>query len=92
MTRRRSNGEGTVYRRKDGRWEASLSYVDDAGQRRRTSFYGATRADVRVKLDDARRRLVDGDVVKDATITVGDYAATWVGSTLEASGRKASTR
>jgi len=92
MTRRRGNGEGTVYRRKDGRWEASLSYLDDAGKRRRSSFYGRTRQDVRSKLDAARRRLGGGELVKDAKITVGAYAATWVGSTLEASPRKASTR
>ena len=92
MTRRRSNGEGTVYRRNDGRWEASLSHLDDAGKRRRSSFYGRTRQDVRSKLDDARRRLVGGELVKDATTTLGAYAAAWVGSTLEASNRKASTR
>jgi hypothetical protein len=41
--RRKANGEGTVYQRKDGRWEASAYILGPGGTRRRVSVYAATR-------------------------------------------------
>jgi integrase len=40
---KRANGEGTIYKRADGRWCASVSL--ELG--RRKSFYGKTRQEVR---------------------------------------------
>lgn len=40
---KRANGEGNVYQRANGTWEARIAYVDAAtGQRKRRSFYGPT--------------------------------------------------
>src|SRR5688572_17159842 len=39
---KRSNGEGSIYQRKDGRWSASLSL----GRLKRKHFLGHSRADV----------------------------------------------
>ncbi|SKW94457.1 site-specific recombinase XerD [Mycobacteroides abscessus subsp. massiliense] len=47
MTGRRTAGEGTVYRRKDGRWEAAAYLPTAIGTRRRISVYGSTRAEAR---------------------------------------------
>ncbi|WP_143337687.1 hypothetical protein [Dietzia sp. WMMA184] len=70
---KRSNGEGNIRRRESGGWEARLSYVDPAtGVRRRVSFYGRTKADVRDKMREARDRLDAGAPPKDATITVAE--------------------
>lgn len=43
---RRSHGEGSVYRRSDGRWVAAidLGWID--GKRRRKTVYGATEREV----------------------------------------------
>jgi hypothetical protein len=59
MSRRRSNGEGSIYRRaSDNLWVASLTYVDDNGKRRqRVLASGRRRTDVATKLEEARRRL-----------------------------------
>lgn len=46
---RRRRGEGAVYRRKDGRWEARLRLPDG----RRTSIYTSTRRRAVAKLADA---------------------------------------
>src|SRR5437016_2380459 len=54
--RRRGNGEGTVQRRADGRWEARISVP--GGQRK--SIYGPTFQAVQQKLLDARRALAKG--------------------------------
>jgi integrase len=90
---KRANGEGNIYQRANGTWEARFSYLDpDTGVRRRVSFYGPSTKAVRDKLKTARERLDAGAPVKDATRTVGDWLAHWRATTLAASDRKESTR
>jgi integrase len=52
--RRRAYGEGTISKRKDGRWIgiAELGWQD--GKRRRKYVYGTTRAEVAAKLAKVR--------------------------------------
>jgi integrase len=75
MTRRRMKGEGSVYKRKDGRIVGE--YEDANGRRRYTS--GKTKAEVRQKL---RKLLADRDEgiaydsltsLSSAILTVGFY-------------------
>lgn len=49
---RRSNGEGTIYKRKDGRWCAA--YYDDAPCPKRHFVYGGTQAEVKRKLKEKK--------------------------------------
>jgi hypothetical protein len=49
---RRGRGEGTVYRRADGRWEAAFAF---GGRRQR--YVARSQRDVRIKLLAARRAL-----------------------------------
>ena len=46
MAKQRGHGEGSIYKRKDGRWVASISLEN----RRRKYFYGETRKEVQDKL------------------------------------------
>jgi hypothetical protein len=39
---KRANGEGNVYQRSNGSWEARMTYVDPETGRRRLSFYAKT--------------------------------------------------
>jgi integrase len=74
MTKRRDKGEGSVYRRKDGRCVGE--YEDANGKRRYVS--GKTKAEVRAKL---RKLLADRDegVAYDSeNLTVGDYLDRWL--------------
>lgn len=90
---KRANGEGNVYQRANGTWEARLTYTDpDTGQRRRASFYAPTAKGARAEMKKARKRLDDGAPVKDAKTTVGDWLVHWRATTLAASDRKESTR
>jgi integrase len=93
-TRRRSNGEGSIYRRSsDGLWVASLTYVDDNGKRRqRVVASGRRRGDVATKLKDAQQRLEADEPVKDARTTIGVFVDDWTRKALPASGRKPSTQ
>jgi integrase len=74
MTNRRSKGEGSVYRRKDGRVVGE--YEDANGKRRYVS--GKTKAEVQQKL---RKLLADRDsgIAYDSeNLTVGSYLDRWL--------------
>lgn len=92
MVRKRANGEGTVRKRADGRFEARLVHEDEEGRVTRQSFYGTTSTQVRAELKAAQSRLAAGAPIKDATRTVGVWATQWCATTLEASPRKITTK
>lgn len=74
MTRRRGNNEGTITRRKDGRWEAKVS-LPEGGRR---SFYGETREEVSRRLKAALAALDKGEALPDDKVTVGKFLQTWL--------------
>ncbi len=64
MGKKRGNGEGTIYRRPDGRWCTQVTvYVN--GRRKRPTLYGKTRKEVAGKLAKATSDR-DGGMVYDA--------------------------
>jgi integrase len=88
MSRRRSNGEGSIYRRaSDGLWIGSLT-IDG---RQKPIASGKRRGDVADKLEEARRRLKADEPVKDARLTVAMFVQDWTRKALPASGRKPTT-
>ena len=89
---RRANGEGSIFRRKDGTWSAELSYRDDYGTLKRRTVYGKTQAEVRAKFRDARERIESGAPVKDASMTVAAWLEDWITKSLAASDRKQATK
>jgi integrase len=90
---KRANGEGNVYQRANGTWEARMTYIDpDTGRRRRVSFYAKTAKAARAEMKKARDRVDAGAPVKDASTTVGDWLSHWRATTLAVSDRKESTR
>lgn len=92
-TGRRGNGEGSaISQRADGRYCAAIRYLDAHGKPKRAYVYGKTKAEVRDKLKDARRRVEDGRPAVDAALTVGGYGQRWVVTSLAASDRATSTK
>lgn len=74
---KRGNGEGSVYKRKDGRWVGQYLVYTAAGPKYR-HLYGKTRADVSKKLTKAMVDR-DGGIVYDAgTMSVGEYLNRWL--------------
>lgn len=71
----RSNGEGSVYRRQDGRWVAA---VRDRVTRKRRAAYFATRAEAEKALRRMATRAEDGQVVLGAGMTVETYVSAWL--------------
>jgi integrase len=54
--RKRANGEGSIYRRKDGRWEGAMIASTNAGTRKRIRVYGRSREEVHVKLTEEQAK------------------------------------
>ena len=77
MSKRRGNGEGTISRRKDGRWEARY-YVQTVNGPERKCLYGKTRAEARDKLAKALSDRIDGIVYDDENVTLGEYLDGWL--------------
>lgn len=81
---RRGNQEGSIRKRKDGRWEGRIS-VDG----RQRSFYGKTRVEVTRKIREAQRKVDRGLPLADERITLGNYLDQWLASSVSPSVRPA---
>ncbi len=75
MNGRRGRGEGSIYRRADGRWTAYVT-LEDGGRR---YLYGRTRQDVALKLSTALKTRNDGLPLPSDKETVASFLTTWVG-------------
>ncbi len=71
---RRGHGEGSIYRRKDGRWTAAIT-LD--GHKRKT-FYGETRKEVQDKLNAALHEQKQGVLATGPQQTLGAYLERWL--------------
>src|SRR3712207_5482559 len=78
MTRARANGEGTIYRRKDGRWEGAAYLQTTSGKRKRVRVYGHSHVEVRDKLTELKARAQQGVPVPDKAWRVGEYLDYWL--------------
>ncbi|MEU3202146.1 tyrosine-type recombinase/integrase [Streptomyces sp. NPDC006996] len=76
----RANGEGTIYQRKDGRWEAASYVLAANGTRKRVRVYGTTRKNAADKLAEKIADSNRGLPVATAESTLGDYLTYWLGS------------
>lgn len=75
---RRANGEGSVYRRSDGRWVAAHYVLRPDGGRERRQIYGKTRAEVSARLAEMVARTHAGVPLATKAWTVQDYAEHWL--------------
>ncbi|MFI6861536.1 tyrosine-type recombinase/integrase [Streptomyces sp. NPDC050421] len=76
----RANGEGTIYQRRDGRWEAAGYVLAAEATRKRVRVYGTTRKDAADKLAEKITDSNRGLPVATADSTVGIYLTYWLGS------------
>ncbi len=75
---RRANGEGTIYQRKDGRFEGALFVPTPSGARVRRRVYGRTRREVHEKLTALARQVHQGLPVAGTTDSVAVYLRSWL--------------
>jgi integrase len=85
--RRRANGEGSVWQRKDGRWAFAGYALTTGGMYKRVQGYGRDQADARAKLN---RLLADSDrgvPVASENWTVAEYLDYWLEHVVRAERR-----
>jgi integrase len=80
---KRGNGEGSVYKQRNGLWAASISV--EGGKRK--YFYGKTRKEVQEKLAAALQEQKQGMFVATPQQTVGQFLTDWLENTHKQSVR-----
>lgn len=76
--RRRANGEGMIYKRKDGRYEGAAYVLTTAGTQKRVRVYGKTREETRRKLTKLLEQSDQGIPVAAESWTLAEYLAYWL--------------
>ncbi|MGY2746199.1 tyrosine-type recombinase/integrase [Arthrobacter sp. UYCu723] len=78
MAKRNGNGEGSIYQRKDGRWEACAYQKTVSGQTKRFRVVSTGRATARRKLVERLAEAQKGILMADKSWTVSDYLDYWM--------------
>ncbi|CAM5468391.1 site-specific integrase [Streptomyces pilosus] len=78
MAKRRANGEGTITKRKDGRYHAAAYVYRPDGTRTRKFVYGKTRNEVAGKLTEMQEMTRQGIPAASSTMAFGDYLTYWL--------------
>jgi integrase len=77
--KRRGRGEGSIYERADGLWEAKVSLgFDGQGKRRRKAIYGKTKTEVQEKLRSLQNSAAAGVLVEGGKLTLAQYLDHWL--------------
>ena len=86
--RRRSHGEGSVFRRaSDGRWVGRVDVGHVEGKRKRATVYGATEREVLGKLREVVRAKERGRDFTARRRTVGEWLTEWLEEVKATDGR-----
>jgi integrase len=81
VSKKRGNGEGSIYRRKDGRWVGQYTVYTATGPKYRY-LYGKTRAAVAEKLTKAMADRNGGLIFDAGNLTVGEYLDSWLSDSV----------
>src|ERR671917_169114 len=82
MAKKRGNGEGSIYRRTDGRWVGQYLVHTAKGPKYRY-LYGQTRAAVAEKLTKAMADRDSGLIFDAGKMTVGEYLDRWLSDSVK---------
>jgi integrase len=82
VAKRRVNGEGTIYQRKDGRWEAAAYVLAPDGSRRRVRLYGSTWDEANQKRAGLIAKSLQGIPVESSD-KVRDYLTYWLSAVAQ---------
>jgi integrase len=77
VAKRRGNGEGSIYKRSDGRWVGQYLVHTATGPKYRY-LYGKTRREVDEKLTKAKAERNGGLVFDAGTLTLAEYMDRWL--------------
>lgn len=79
MAKKRANGEGSIRKRSDGRWEGryTAGYDPETGKRIIKNVLGKTQAEVKEKLAKAIEESKKLDIVRSDEYTVTEWLRLW---------------
>ena len=78
MAKKRANGEGSIRKRSDGRWEGRYTVgYDENGKVKMKNVLGKTQAEVKEKLKIKLEEAKVLDVAESESYTVAEWAALW---------------
>ena len=75
---KRGNDEGSIYKRKDGRWAAAINLGWEGGKHKRKTFYGSTRHEAARKLAAGLRDRDQGLALVPEPQSVSSFLSTWL--------------
>lgn len=79
MTKKRGNNEGSIYKRKDGRYVGQVQIGHDAeGKPIRKYFYGIDRKEVGKKMTTALNQVQEGTIIKSNRVTLSEWLDKWM--------------
>jgi integrase len=84
VTTRRPNGEGTIYQRRDGRWEGAAYVLTPSGGRSRKRVYGRTRSEVFERLAELQQGSRRGLPVASSELRLGPFLEDWLTNVAQA--------
>lgn len=87
--RKRPNGEGTIYRRNDGRWEGALFLATSAGTRKRLRIYGKSHEEVHRQLTAEQAKANRGIPIPVRGWRLDAYLGYWLGEVVRPARRPA---
>jgi len=90
--RKRGNGEGTIFKRADGRYTAGIFVNRPDGTRSRKWIYGRTRAEVAAALAGLAQRVEAGAVVPTRSPNLSEYLTYWLTDVITPSRRPTTVR
>ena len=83
MSKKKTNGEGSIRQREDGRWEGRVTVgLNDSGKQKQKSVYGTTKTEVRQKITAILSELDANDYIPDNRMSVGEWLDMWASSYL----------
>ena len=79
MAKKRANGEGSIRKRKDGRWEGryTVGHDPETGKAIYKNVLGRTQAEVKEELKSAIKETQALDQTKVGKYTVGEWMEVW---------------
>jgi integrase len=87
MAKRRGNNEGSISKRKDGRWMGRYTVYAADGPKQK-AVYGKTRVEVAARLTAAMAYRDKGLVFDDENMIVGEYLDSWLSGSVRGSVRQ----
>src|SRR6056297_1774276 len=76
----RGNGEGTIFKRKNGKWQGAVTIGTDpqTGKQKRKYFYGDTSKEVARKMTNLKQKLFNGTYSEPSEMKLSDWLKRWI--------------